>query len=332
MLAFCPVVASATNGRGDPPKSESNGDSPKPLPPRQSRSRRRRSYIHHCSRCGKQGHNVRSCPVPATTQAEVYPSISYNKLKAQTNGLPWVSRSTMYGEHPATAWYRQRCGRCGEPGHNAITCSKARNVGERCRVCAGKGRLQCGSCAGRGFILPVNGGNCLPESQPSPASHCDATSQSNVRKKNHNPALQRAQVRGGAALLRDEAEPDAGTELQYSTQSLDTPLSVSSCSGFVQFPESESLSEVGHSLQIIGSSEITNEEFLLAEKARLRARNFVPDTALPAQDSDLVGDSDCSTSNSQLTYTQMHAEQRSKTLRCSRCTGLGYLSCMACTS
>lgn len=81
--------------------------------------------VYRCSRCGKPGHNVRACPIPAT-------------------------------------WYDQRCGHCGMSGHNIRNCpirhrkKKGQSLAKdasgavmKCRVCLGRGKLPCSKCAGR---------------------------------------------------------------------------------------------------------------------------------------------------------------------------------------
>lgn len=84
---------------------------PAPTTPSAVCRRPRKIRNYRCSRCGKRGHNVRSCPLPAST------------------------------------WFQQRCGKCGQTGHNARNCpNKERLV---CRVCAGTGRLPCSKCNGR---------------------------------------------------------------------------------------------------------------------------------------------------------------------------------------
>lgn len=96
--------------------------------------------VYRCSRCGKPGHNVRACPIPAT-------------------------------------WFDQRCGHCGMSGHNIRNCptrhgkekgkslaKDASGVAMRCRVCLGRGKLPCSKCAGR-VIDPRVANRNLEQSQ-----------------------------------------------------------------------------------------------------------------------------------------------------------------------
>lgn len=68
------------------------------------------SRAYRCSRCGKRGHNVRSCP------------------------------------KSGKAWFRQRCSRCGEYGHNARTCPHTERV--QCNACSGTQKILCPKCNG----------------------------------------------------------------------------------------------------------------------------------------------------------------------------------------
>mmetsp|Transcript_2380 Transcript_2380/g.4117 ORF Transcript_2380/g.4117 Transcript_2380/m.4117 type:complete len:265 (+) Transcript_2380:18-812(+) len=80
----------------------------------------KRGSGHLCSACGRQGHNMRRCPVKSSN-------------------------------------YQQRCGGCGGVGHNIRTCalatlsvtSPASGV-RTCQVCKGTGSLICKTCSGKG--------------------------------------------------------------------------------------------------------------------------------------------------------------------------------------
>jgi hypothetical protein len=89
----------------------------------------------------------------------------------------------------------------------------------------------------------------------------------------------------------------------------------------------------------------TPEQKLLAARARARARHFVSHTVLPivggeGDEEELIGgssgpraaDSGVRGGHAErLKYTQMREDERAGVERCLRCTGLGYLTCMACT-
>lgn len=131
--AFCASPTAATPSRPPPlpptgqqqphrfvTRSSSRHSVTRPLGP-DNRSHR----VYRCSRCGKPGHNVRACPIPAI-------------------------------------WYDQRCGHCGMSGHNIRNCplrhgrkqgqslaKDASGAALKCRVCLGRGKLPCSKCAGR---------------------------------------------------------------------------------------------------------------------------------------------------------------------------------------
>lgn len=333
MLAYCVVVAKATDKHDKRSSQNAGSESSGTSSPRRQRRRVRRSHIHRCSRCGKQGHNVRSCPVPVPKPMEVFPSVSYKRPRSQGRGPPWAWRGPTADEHPAATWYRQRCGRCGEPGHNAITCSKLSNLSEKCRVCAGKGRLQCGCCAGRGYLLPVDAAASSQTElhQEDPLSDFKVSSDL-LQNERRGSSLSLTESGAMATALRNETQADFDSNPPAEIDSTDHTLTDASKHGRVSSFSTGCSPEHNASDSVVGSSKIPQENLDLARKARLRARRSVSQTALPGHDSELIGESTENIQSSSLRYVQMRAEQRSKTLRCPRCMGLGYLSCMACNS
>lgn len=256
--------------------------------------------VHRCSRCGGRGHNIRSCPELGERDAR------------EGRG----------------AWYRQRCGVCGNVGHNARNCAARVRAGGRCTVCGGSTRLPCTGCAGMGCITvasarggPGRQGLTAPTAGPGLG------------------ALRRSPVAAGV-LPEMVGDPAQLPEGKSPAAGLHTPAPLPVPSRKLdERPAPESLrvavEKVAGRPASRTSVRLSVRQQKLANAARARVRAEMQQWMTGGDLEELVGARDPPQERHRLaararTYTEMNSAERSSVLKCARCCGKGYLSCLAC--
>lgn len=256
--------------------------------------------VHRCSRCGGRGHNIRSCPELGERDAR------------EGRG----------------AWYRQRCGVCGNVGHNARNCAARVRAGGRCTVCGGSTRLSCTGCAGVGCITVASAGG-------GPGRQGLTTPTAGPGRG----ALRRSPVAAGVLpeMVGDPAQLPAG---KSQAAGLHTPAPVPvPTSELDERPAPESLrvavEKVAGRPASRTSVRLSVRQQKLANAARARVRAEMQQWMTGGDVEELVGARDPPQERHGLaararTYTEMNSAERSSVLKCARCCGKGYLSCLAC--
>lgn len=262
--------------------------------------------VHRCSRCGGRGHNIRRCPELGERDAR------------EGRG----------------AWYRQRCGACGNVGHNARNCAALLRAGGRCTVCGGSTRLSCTGCAGLGCTTVASAGG-----GPGRQGLTAPTAVPGLG------ALRRAPVAAGvlAEVVGDPTHSPAG-KVQAAGQYTPAPAPALA-SGEDERPAPESLrvaveKAAGRPLSRT-SVRLSVRQQQLANTARARVRAEMQQWMSGGDVEELVGarelpkerlhhsQSDGLVARARM-YAEMSSAERSSALKCTRCSGKGYLSCLAC--
>lgn len=256
--------------------------------------------VHRCSRCGGRGHNIRSCPELGERDAR------------EGRGI----------------WYRQRCGVCGNVGHNARNCATRVRAGGRCTTCGGSMRLSCTGCAGMGCITVASAGG--GPGRPGPTAPMAGP---------RRGALRRAPVAAGV-LPEMVGDPAQVPEGKSQAAGLHTPARVPVPTRELdERPAPESLrvavEKVAGRPAMRTSVRLSVRQQKLANAARARVRAEIQQWVMGGDVEELVGARDPPKEIHGLaardrTYTEMNSAERSSVLKCARCCGKGYLSCLAC--